>query len=270
MAENVLGPDPTIQQFDDGSSIKRFDDGSVLVTDSEGGVAGIPAGAEPNSITPATVNVRSLRSSGVENDLRIRIRVPDLYLKKSTAGIYGELYNLKGIIFPYTPQISYDVRAEYSSPQLLHANFPQHFYTRSTLGTIQIQGRITVQNEKDAGVYIATIHLLKSLTKMRTANDTVAGSPPPICRLQGYGDYMLNNVPVVITNYRVDLPENVDYFTMGKEQENNIYGKNTVPTISQLTLNCMVMYSRREIQEFSVTDWLTKTKGTDFRNKGFI
>jgi len=270
MAENVLGPDPTIQQFDDGSFIKRFDDGSVLVTNSEGGVTGVPAGAEPNNINPATVNVRSLRSSGAENDLRVRIKVPDQYRRQSTAGIYGELYNLKGIIFPYTPSIAYDVRADYASPQLVHSNFPQHFYNRSTLGTIQIQGKITVQNEKDAGVYIATMHLLKSLTKMRAALDTVAGSPPPICRLNGYGDYMLNNVPVVIQSFRVDLPEGVDYFTMGKQQENNIYGKNTVPTLSQLTVNCLVMYSRREIQEYSVTDWLTKTKGTDFRNKGFI
>lgn len=270
MAENVLGPNLAVQQFDDGSSIERFDDGSVLVTDSEGGVAGIPAGAEPNSITPATVNVRSLRGTNVETDMRVRIKVPDIYLKKSTAGIYGELYNLKGIIFPYTPSISYDVRADYASPPLIHANFPQHFYTKSTLGTILIQGKITVQNEKDAGVYVATIHLLKSLTKMRTALDTVSGSPPPICRLMAYGDYMLNNVPVVITSFRVDLPDGVDYFTLGKQQENNIYGKNTVPTISQLSVNCLPMYSRREIQEFSVTDWLSKTKGTDFRNKGFI
>jgi len=222
------------------------------------------------TVKPASVNIYSIRGNGTNNDMRVRIRVPDMYLNYTTSGIYGELYNLKGIIFPYTPNINYDVRSDYTPVNSIHSNFTQHFYQRSSVGAISITGKFTVQNEKDAGVYLATIHLLKSLTKMRTANDAYAGSPPPICRLQGYGDYMFNNVPVVVQNFKVDLPDSVDYFTLGKEKENNTYGKDTVPVVSQLTVNCLPMYSRNEMQKFSVDDWLTQTKGSTFRNTGYL
>lgn len=234
------------------------------------GPSNVTQGAENRRINPASVNIYSIRGTGINNDMRVRIRVPDSYLAYTTSGIYGELYQMKGIIFPYTPAISYDVKAEYTPVSLIHTNYNQQFYQRSTIGTINITAKFTVQNEKDAGVYLASIHLLKALTKMRMAGDSNAGSPPPVCRLMGYGDYMLNNVPIAITSFRVDLPDSVDYFTLGKEKENSIYGKETVPTISTFSINCIPMYSRNELQKFTVNDWLTQTKGSQFRNTGYL
>jgi len=271
MAENVIGPDPTIQQFDDGSSIQRFDDGSSIITDNEGGVTGVPAGAEPAAPVARSLNITSIRGVTKTEDHRVKIRVPDFYLKKLTTGLYGELGgSIKGIIFPYTPSISYDVRAEYSPAPTVHSNYTMSFFQRSSIGTININGKFTVQNEKDAGVYIATINLLKALTKMRAGDDTLAGSPPPVCRLNAYGAYMFNNVPIAITSYRIELPDTVDYFTLGKQQENPVYGVNTVPVLSTIAINCIPMYSRNEMQSFTVTDWLTQVKGTKFRNTGYL
>lgn len=235
------------------------------------GVPGVQAGAETRIRSGRPViNIYSLRGTSPNTDLRVRIKVPESYLTYSTAGTYGELYNLKGIIFPYTPSISYDVKAEYTPVSMIHTNYNQHFYQRSSVGTIAITGKFTVQNEKDAAIYLATTHLLRSLTKMRMSTDINAGSPPPVCRLVGYGDYMLNNVPIVITTFRVDLPDNVDYFTLGKEQEHSTYGVNAVPVVCQIAINCIPMYSRNEMQKFNVTDWLEKSKGTDFRNTGYL
>ena len=40
---------------------------------------------------------------------------------------------------------------------------------------------------------------------------SAAGNPPPIVNLNGYGDYVFNNVPVVIKSFEVSLPNDVDY-----------------------------------------------------------
>lgn len=270
MAENVIGPDPTIQQFDDGSSIQQFDDGSSIITDNEGKVTGVPPGAEPASPTARSVNITSIRGVTKTQDQRVKIKVPDFYLKKLTTGLYGELGRIQGIIFPYTPQISYDVRAEYTPAPTVHSNYTMNFFQRSSIGTITITGKFTVQNEKDAGVYLATMNLLKALTKMRAGDDTLAGSPPPVCRLNAYGPYMFNNVPIAITSYRIEMPDTVDYFTLGKQQENPVYGVNAVPTLSTMAVNCIPMYSRNEMQSFTVKDWLTQVKDTKFRNTGYL
>lgn len=223
---------------------------------------GIPAGAQPKKAEPAKIKITDSKGGSQKADLRVKIRVPDDYLVRLTRGFKDELYGLNGIIFPYTPSISYEHKAEYSSAQPLHSNFALYFYQRSSVSAISIAGKFTVQNEKDAGAYLATVHLLRALTKMRSgglAGDADSGSPPPVCRLDAYGDYMLSNVPVVISSFRIELPDAVDYFTAGK-LASNIYGKASVPTVSTIAISCIPMYSRQEMQKFSVSGWLSDSK----------
>jgi hypothetical protein len=191
-------------------------------------------------------------------DLRVKIRVPTNYLTNSTSGINKELSKLGGIIFPYTPSINYEHKAEYSTANPTHSNFSVYFYKNSSISAISITGKFTVQHDSDAGVYLATVHLLRALTKMRSGGitgDTDSGAPPPVCRLDAYGDAMLANVPVAITSFRLELADNVDYYNLGPEAA-AIYGQASVPTMSTITLSCIPVYSRQEMQDYSVTDWL--------------
>ena len=230
-------------------------------------------GALPKKPVRATVNTLNSRNEPINDDLRVKIRVPSEYYQSSfTQGLNGELSNLTGIIFPYTPTISYEHKAEYNSQSPIHSNFAVYFYKNSSVSPISISGKFTVQNEKDAGVYLATVHMLRSLMKMRsggTRMDPSSGSPPPVCRLDAYGDFMLSNVPVVISSYRVELPDNVDYYTIGKKGGigGNTYNKTSVPTLSTIAITCIPIYSRREMQEFSVTDWLGTSAA---RKAGFL
>jgi hypothetical protein len=179
----------------------------------------------PQGPTLSAVNVTPLKGTGNESEMRARIKVPSSYLQKSTVGRNDELAKIGGILFPYTPAISYDNKADYATQSPLHSNYAQYFYQRSSVGAINITGKFTVQNEKDAGVYLSTVHLLKALTKMRWGADNNAGSPPPVCRLFAYGTYVLDNVPIAIASFRVELPDNVDYFTLGKLQPDPVLGK---------------------------------------------
>lgn len=224
----------------------------------------IPKGGMPTTPRAASVIITNSKGQGPKADLRVQIRVPDQYLVASTRGLTNELGNLKAIIFPYTPSISMEHKADYSAQTPTHSNFTQYFYKSSSVSDISISGKFTVQNEKDAGVYLATVHMLRALTKMLSggsSGDPMSGSPPPVCRLDAYGTYMLDNVPVVIRSFKMELPDGVDYFTIGKNPATlatmgTIYGQASVPTVSTISITCSPIYSRDEMQKFSVNKWL--------------
>lgn len=218
--------------------------------------SGVPAGAERDrNVTKASAEWAETK------DLRVIIRTPKTYLKGPAAGPSGILNDFGGILFPYTPTISYDTQAVYGSVNPVHSNYTQYFYKNSQVGQISISGKFTVQNEKEGKVWLGIVHLLRSLTKMRWGNDADAGSPPPVCRLEAYGDFMLRNVPVVIANFKFDLPDNVDYMAVKGEYKNTL-----VPTISTLSISLNVMYSRREMQEYSVDKWIQG----NLRGQGYL
>jgi hypothetical protein len=227
-------------------------------------VGKVPKGGIPTEPKAASVIINTIKGQSPKTDLRVQIRVPDQYLVASTRGLSNELGNLKAIIFPYTPSISMEHKADYSAQTPTHSNFTQYFYKSSSVSDISISGKFTVQNEKDAGVYLATVHMLRALTKMLSggsSGDPMSGSPPPVCRLDAYGAYMLDNVPVVIRSFKMELPDGVDYFTIGKNPTTmatmgTIYGQASVPTVSTLSITCSPIYSRDEMQKFSVNKWL--------------
>jgi hypothetical protein len=171
-------------------------------------------------------------------------------LETVQSGITSALKSHGGIIFPFTPTISYDNKANYSEQNVMHSNFTQYFYKNSSVSSIRIEGKFTVQTPAEGVMLLATIHLLRSLTKMRFGNDPLAGSPPPICRLNAYGDYMLKNVPVSVASFTHNLPDNVDYITVGK------YGS-MVPVLSTISIELNVMYSRQEMFDHNVPAWIT-------------
>lgn len=215
----------------------------------------IPPGADAKNQKPA-----SAEWSGAK-DLRVFLRVPTSYLIGPAAGPINDplLKDIGGILFPYTPQISYESAANYSAVNPVHSNYTQQFYKNSSVGNINISGKFTVQNEKEGAIYCSIIHLLRSLTKMRWGSDANAGAPPPVCRLEAFGDFMLRNVPVVVTSFKFDLPDNVDYIQVP------MFKTTLVPTISTITLGLAIMYSRREMQDYSVDSWLNnKLKGQGY------
>jgi hypothetical protein len=229
-------------------------------------VPNVSFGAMPVEPAPVVVNITDISGKKLGKDLRVRIMVPSNYLTRSTSGPNNELgvENLHGIIFPYTPTISVDHKADYASQTPLHSNFPINFYQKSSVGAISISGKFSVENVNDAEVYIATVHLLKALTKMRSGGrtgDHDSGSPPPVCRLFAHGEWMFDNVPVAITSFRIELPDSVDYFTM---PDTDRYGMTSVPTVSTIAISCLPMYSRNEMLKFSVTNYLNGTPGSGY------
>lgn len=222
-----------------------------------------------------------------EKDFRTRLVVPTKYLWSSsipfntadttTVGA-GGIYPFKnGIIFPFTPVITQEWTANYSTINPTHSNYPLHFYKNSSVGPISVSGKFAVQNKMDALTWLQTVHSLRALTKMRFGGDEKKGAPPPVCRFFAYGEMQYNNVPVVVQSVRVDLPDGVDYYAANVNQDrldkDNASSGSMVPILSTITINLLPMYSRAELLKLKhVDDYLgnSDTSPTSSKTKGFL
>lgn len=217
---------------------------------------GINKGAEKLNYTPATTRIVNTNGTITDPDIRVKIIVPEEYLNTNySPGVQFLKRQFHGIIFPYTPLINYEVNANYTPQNPIHSNYTQNFYQRSSVSNISISGKFTVQNREDAAIYLGTTHLISALTKMKFGDDFNAGAPPPICSLNAYGTYMLKNVPIAISSFKIDLPDSVDYYIF--DDVMNKDNVTSVPVLSTISITCAIMYSRREIQNFSVDRFIT-------------
>lgn len=223
-------------------------------------------GAEPPVEKPAEVENFTTDATDTvaqriddEKDLRAILKVPSLYL----SGKFSEIFSqYGGVMFPYTPQITMEHKAEYSSNTPLHSNYAINFYKNSAVSDISLTANFTVQNDDDAYYYLGAVRILSALTKMRFGKESLAGSPPPICRLFAYGEYVLKNVPVVVAGIRHDLPDDVDFYTSAVMPD----GRVSVPTKAQITLSLKPTYSRAEMMESNVSSYLNNA----FSGKGYL
>ena len=193
--------------------------GSNFLTGAAGSVAnrlakaGLPVGGifSSNSNSNLQSNVGAPSSTG---DWAVKVTVSDTVYNDlmADAPIFPESFKkFKGIRFPVTPFINMSHSAAYDARSVVHNNYPYYAYQNSQVDQMTIAGAFPVQNEKDGQNWIATLHFLRTVTKMYYGGGTNAGNPPPVCRLNGYGDYVYKDVPIVITNFTVELREQVDY-----------------------------------------------------------
>lgn len=235
--------------------------------------ANLPNGAMPTFKTRTDAVVNTTRG---ENDWRVKLSVPPQYYHANN-GLLAPLYESTGgnMVFPFTPSILMTHAAHYNAMQPIHTNYPFQIYQHSAVDAITIAGDFFVETAEDAAYWIAVIHYLRSVTKMFYGADEEQGSPPPIVRLNGYGDYVFNNVPVVVQSFNVELPTDVNYIKTGLMAASANTNGNTapatswVPTQSAITVTVMPTYSRGDIAQFNMKDFVSGKYVTG-GNKGFI
>ena len=151
------------------------------------------------------------------------------------------------MIFPSTPTILLGHSANYSQIAPTHTNYPYNAYENSQVDNMTITGEFYNENNQDAKYWVAVLHFLRSVTKMYYGESNPQGNPPPVCRLNGYGPHVLNNIPIVVQNFTTDLPADVDYIECIVDGH-----KNMVPVQCQFTVTVMPQYSRRSTAKFSL------------------
>ena len=144
------------------------------------------------------------------NDWRVRLSIAN-WASFRNSPVLQPLLEAGGLIFPYTPNISINSNAEYKPIPTTHTNYTHQAFARSDPGEIKIIAPMPVEDATQALYWIAAVHYLRSLTKMFNGDDIKAGNPPPIVQLNGYGNYVFKNVPVVVSNFSCQLSNDCDY-----------------------------------------------------------
>lgn len=246
-------------------------------------------------------------------DWRVRLTIPT---DSPVRGVLFENNKLldplkpnNGIFWPLTPNMIIQHSANYNTLEQTHSNYPHYAYQNSQVDQINIIGEFPVQNSTDAKQWVATVHFLRTVTKMFFGNkedpNGLKGSPPPILHLSGYGDNMFSKIPVIINTFNVELRAGIDYISTKqglnptKEEEiteirnrwstinsphfNGDYEavfKGTksgdgeeqtwAPTLSNISVLITPIYSRDSVKKFSMRDFATGRMSGKNNDIGFI
>ena len=215
----------------------------------------------------------------LSEDWRVAISLPSgartLFWRNGENSIMSPLVTTDGVIFPYTPNITVTHNARYGETKLTHSNYSSFFYEGSEVQAITISGEFTVQTEWEGRYLLAAIYFFRSATKMFFGRDMnpVAGTPPPMVTLDGYGAHYFPGVNCVITSFAHTMPADVDYVEIptgldGQEPGKASYVTSTrLPTVSTIAITLQPIYSRNQVAEFSLNDF---SSGTMLKRGGFI
>lgn len=220
----------------------------------------IPKASKGRVETPTTT---AFSTSSKESDWRVKLSIPKSLEK---AQLIQPLHNTGGFCFPYTPTIIVSHSANYNTLNPVHSNYPFQIYDHSSSDDIIITGEFNVENAVEGQYWVACIHYLRSVTKMFYGDGDNSGAPPPAVKLSGYGDYVFNRVPCVVSNFTVDLPADVDYIAtplavkLGYDSDSGETignsGTTWVPTQSQISVTLKPTYSRRRVSEFNLNEFV--------------
>ena len=240
----------------------------------KGGIARRLGESYGNEIPVAVRTSNGYTSSEVAEDWRVRISLATnarMFYKSTNPGIQSPLINTSGVVFPYTPSISVSHTARYGETKLTHSNYASYFYEGSDVSAITISSDFTVQTVEEGKYVLAALTFFRSCTKMffgSQVGQPLAGNPPPMVFLNGYGKLYFPNVPCVITNFTHTMPPEVDYieikhsasevnptgvtntggvFKSELELLNNAATR--VPTSSTISITVQPVYSRKFVHE---------------------
>lgn len=205
-------------------------------------------------------------------DWRVKLSLPSSGAYKIKEGesadsyLLSELIKTDGFVFPYTPQVFITHSASYDKLSPTHSNYPFPIYENSAVDQFTITGDFTVENEAEGRYWIAANHYLRSVTKMSYGRSTTdAGAPPPVVKLNGYGDFVFPNVPVVIESYQLTLPQEVDYIKVNIGENGS-----WVPTQSNIAVSLHVAFSRDKVNRFSLDKFVKGDYVTGTSKPGYI
>lgn len=222
----------------------------------------VGAGSSPQFML---ANSPQVSFSNQDKEDRVRISDPSKLFINGNNPVLKPLVNSDyQVIFPYTPSISVEHSANYDEANLTHSNYTYYFYQNSPTATININANFSAKDEASADYVVAVQHFFRSVTKMFYGNDSQAGLPPPVLRLDGHGNYQFSSVPVVVRSFQVTLPTDVDYITSSNDTR--------VPVMQEFSLQLNPLYSRSSISnDFSLRDFAAgKLLGQKGGKGGFI
>lgn len=199
--------------------------------------------------------------SDAQIDWRVRLSLPESFM---TSPLLAPFKEAKALIFPFTPQIQINHSAVYDAMDTVHSNYQFLSYNQSKIDTINLTADFYCEDAAQARYWVAAVHYFRSVTKMHYGETANAGSPPPVVKLSGYGDFVFNNVPVVVASFNMELSKEVDYIAtklsgQSGDATSGASGANDkisyAPVRSTFNIELKPIYSREQVRKFSLDDF---------------
>ena len=256
------------------SSLGGQNIGSLL--NSTGAIIPTVSGAT-TSIDPTT-NSGPAIITGV-SDTRVRLRA----FKGQESQVYGtsgllSVINPKntggtdGLLFPYTPQINVTQAVDYGETALVHSNQSVDHFIRAQATMISLTAKFTIQNQREGRYALAALHFLRVVSKMYFGDadkaSGKAGLPPPVLIFSGYGDYMFDNLPVIVRSHTYSFDDSMDMVTV-----NAPGGIAKLPALFQVSIELKVQQTPNRMRTvFSLDSFRTGKlmQGTSSAKTGWI
>lgn len=184
---------------------------------------------------------------GSPEDWRVRISFPN--------GIFDETEMLEatgGVVFPYLPNITLSTKANYTTIDTIHSNYPFYAYKNSSVDDITISGDFTAETESDALYWVQATSFFRAATKMFFGQGSNAGNPPLICTMYGYGASMFQGLPIIIKSFQVDFKDDVNYIRCSPPWG---VGPTWVPILSTVQVSVSPIYSREKLRRFDLRSY---------------
>lgn len=205
-------------------------------------------------------------------DWRARLRPKD----KGKETVYGTLGDPNGLLAPLkatgglvwqvTPQIFLSGVANYNATTLHGSNYPIYTYLNSMPPALPVQADFYANDMFDGHYLLAMMHFLKVSTKSYFGEQSVErgtyGTPPPVLLFEYLGDHGFNEVPVHISDYSIQLPEDCDYVPVvtnvgGTGKSETTY----VPTRMNVMVNLIPNYAPKKTRKEFDLEALRSGKG---------
>lgn len=202
-------------------------------------------------------------------DHRVRLRPK----RSEVSQVYGDINNINnnilaplfpthggsnGLIWPYTPNITYAPVIDYQNHPLAFANQDYYSFAKVPSAAIQVIGQFTAQSPKEAKYALACIHFLRVVTKMHFGEVEAANlvttpadldgvddlqkiepgrsslaEPPPKLLFSAYGKFGFKDIPVYVQNFSIDFSDQINHVPIELPihfGENSVDGPGSVRT----------------------------------------
>ena len=208
-----------------------------------------------------------------QQDIRARLQPKDINSadtilgKNDPSNILFPLYKTKGVLFPYTPNLTSGNSAEYDPTSFIHSIYGYNAYVRSFPKPITIAAEFTAQTTDEALYMLAVIHFFRSVTKSYFGVTPYerAGTPPPVLIFNYLGEFQFNNVPVLPKTFDYTYPADVDYVPVSTSSYSGLKsnglssgtnGITYVPTHLSISLELDTQYTPIKLRnEFNLDDF---------------
>jgi len=261
VADQLKGTDPRVNRILDaflpglGGGVEDYRGNAFLDSISTTGNRLAEGVQNAGTITNIS-DEKSSQNLGVSYDWRARLRPKaggaDAVYQADKGGLLAPLKKAGGIIWQETPSIFLTGTVDYNMTHLHGQNYPIYTYMNSTPPILPITADFFANDMYEGQYLLAVFHFLRSVTKGYFGESAIAqekyGTPPPVLIFEYMGDHGFNKVPVIIRDYSIQLPPEVDYVPVVSK-----VGEDTqttyMPTRCNITINLAPSYTPKKIKE---------------------